>query len=142
MKTLALAALASVALTASAAAHPHHGQSYGQVHGGYHGGHAPYGAPAYSAYSGRSVAPATYRAPGYRSYGGYAAAPRYAAPTRYYDDPYAPPYGARPYGPFVSNSAGYGPTTEGFNFGYQGGPTFGRGRRPVINGVRIFGPPN
>jgi len=33
------------------------------------------------------------------------------------------------------------PASEGFNFGYSGGPTFGRGRNRVINGVEIFGPP-
>ena len=79
-------------------------------------------------------------------------APRYYRPApRYYRPaprPVRPAYGygygaPRPYGPYgdVQNFRNDGPVTEGYNYGYRGGPTFGRGRRPVINGVKVFGPP-
>ena len=134
MKTLTIAcALGALCLATAAEAHPRHG--YG--HGGYHNYAPPvqrYAPPA-PQYDSYGYPPRQSYAPVYGgSYSGHRgghAAPAYR--------PYSP-YGYAPYA-YGYNSAANGPVSEGYNFGYSGGPTFGMGRRPVINGVRVFGPP-
>jgi len=132
MKNITIAcALGALFATTAAEAHPRHGYGHG------------YAPPA----------PRHHYSPPARHYGHHRyAPPRSYAPVyggSYSQRSYAQPVPAyRPYGygpvhyPYGFNSAARGPASEGYNFGYAGGPTFGMGRRPVINGVQIFGPPD
>jgi len=70
--------------------------------------------------------------------------PQYRAPApqqRGYGAPIA--YGQGPgYVPGRFPNPSSVPASEGLNVGYSGGPTIGRDRRRLVNGVEIFGPPS
>lgn len=161
-----VAAMGATAFTAqNAGAHPpdingsYHSGSFHGAHAsrfgsGYRGGYVntvpTYSAPTYSAprYSAPRYSAPTYNAPTYSG-------SSYSAPTYGYSSTYRPraryrayvsnPYFDRPRNPYGHRSFGpYSqvPTTEGFNFGFSGGPTFGTDEMPVINGVRLRGAPD
>ncbi len=141
-----------------------YGTTYSQPSYGTTYGTSSYVSPSYSGvsygstYSSPSYATSSYTAPSYRptytnrsySNSGYSA-PSYGYRhrktgyrnqlNRYVRNPYAnypvTPYGHRSFGPYEDI-----PTTEGFNVGYAGGPTYGTDQNPVINGVRLNGAPN
>jgi hypothetical protein len=102
-----------------------------------------YTAPAYTP---SNVTPTygttTYNAPsyGYRHRKARHSGYRNQFPS-YVRNPYAnypvSSYDHRSFGPYEDI-----PTTEGFNVGYAGGPTYGSDQNPVINGVSLNGPPN
>ena len=167
-RVTALAATVAVAgsLAGTASAHPpdindaYYGTTYTQP---YHGttytqpytstrpyyGTSSYSAPTYSAptytttYNAAPIYTKTYATPSY-SYSGYSS-PSYGYRHRgghgyygYVRNERRRPYdGHLSYGPYSDV-----PTTEGFNVGYSGGPTFGNDHMPVINGVRVGNNPN
>lgn len=101
-----------------------------------------YPSPTYSAPS-YSTAP-TYSAPAYQpsrlNYSGYRS-PSYGHRYKRSHATYrpAPSYS---YGPVVYSRPNFGPysdrpDTEGLNYGYAGGPTYGNDSYAVINGVRV-----
>lgn len=147
IRIIAVALGASFILASAASAHNPYGSQ-----GGYSSGYQSYSAPRYSAptysaplYSAPSYSAPRYSAPsnrGYRHYG-YGSNSGYA-PSAYYYPPVTNPYYTRPRNPHTPRGLGPVsdiPTTEGFNIGYSGGPTFGTDQNPVINGVRLNAAP-
>lgn len=136
MRPIAILALLGAAVfTTAAQAHPHHG------HGHRYAAPANHYAPPARYQAPHSYAPPAGYAPSY-SHAPYRHG--YAAQTHSYGGyPYGGGYAYPPHGYVPGFDAGRrGPSTESYNYGYAGGPTFGMGRRPVINGVQIFGAPD
>ena len=157
LRVTALAATLATVLAAPASAHPPdlYDSYYGQrAYGGTYGAstyvspgyaYAPYGARSYrQPYDAAPIYSRTYdtrrhAAPRVGSYAGYSR-PGYGYRhgrqqgyvNRLYHNRVVHPYGHRSFGPYSQV-----PETESVNFGYSGGPTYGQGSMPVINGVRL-----
>ena len=119
---------------------PYYGSTYGT---------SSYVSPSYTTYDATPVYTKTYTAPR-RSYSGYSS-PSYGYRHRGHYGRYGhygyardvsrtrpmPRDGHRSFGPYSDV-----PTTEGYNVGFAGGPTYGNDHMPVINGVRVGNNPN